>query len=88
MRENNGKWICAALAVLSMFAASTCLAQKDPGVRPGPAGGGLPLPGLTDIELALFNEGIQRAIQLEAACDDCADLVLGSITDPQHPSQR
>ena len=71
-------------AGLFMLIASVCLAQKDPGVRQGPPGGGAPLPGLTDIELALFNEGVQRAIQLEAACDDCADLMLGTFTDPKH----
>jgi len=32
--------------------------------------------------LSLFQEGLQRAIQLEAVCDDCADLQLGSFTDP------
>jgi hypothetical protein len=32
--------------------------------------------------LELFNEGMQRAIQLEAVCDDCADRTLGSLTDP------
>src|SRR5262245_39607494 len=61
---------------------SVCLAQKDPGVRPGAPGGGAPLPGLTSVELALFNEGVQRAIQLEAVCDSCADLPLGNFTDP------
>lgn len=61
---------------------SPCLAQKDPGVRKGPPGGGTPLDGLTTNELALFNEGQQRAIQLEAVCDDCSDVELGSFIDP------
>jgi di-heme oxidoreductase (putative peroxidase) len=69
-------------AALFVLAPSAAQAQKDPGVRHGPAGGGAPLPGLTSIELDLFNEGVQRAIQLEAACDSCADLVLGQFTDP------
>jgi len=60
-----------------------CLAQKDPGVRKGPANAGKPLPGLTPIELSMFNEGLQRAIQLEAVCDDCADLTLGSPVEPE-----
>jgi hypothetical protein len=31
----------------------------------------------------MFNEGLQRAIQLESVCDDgCADLTLGTFTDP------
>ncbi len=69
------------LAIL-FFAASVCLAQKDPGVRQGPPGAGTPLNGLTPIELSMFNEGLQRAIQLEAVCDGCSDLTLGSLTDP------
>ena len=56
-----------------------CLAQKDPGARKAAARAGNPLPGLTPIELSMFNEGLQRAIQLEAVCDDCADLVLGAF---------
>lgn len=60
-----------------------CLAQRDPGVRKGSANAGDPLPGLTPIELSMFNEGLQRAIQLEAVCDDCADLQLGSFMEPE-----
>jgi CxxC motif-containing protein (DUF1111 family) len=30
----------------------------------------------------MFNEGQQRAIQLESGCDGCNDLVLGSFVDP------
>jgi hypothetical protein len=30
----------------------------------------------------MFKEGLERAIQLEAACDDCTDLVPGSALDP------
>ena len=61
--------------------ASVSFGQKDPGVRPGPAGAGTPLKGLTPIELRMFEEGLQRAIQLEAVCDDCTDLTAGSSTD-------
>jgi hypothetical protein len=57
-------------------------AQKDPGVRQGPAGAGTPLSGLTPIEMSMFQEGLQRAIQLEAVCDDCSDLTLGSPIEP------
>jgi Di-haem oxidoreductase, putative peroxidase len=70
------------IAALCILAPSVGFAQQDPGVRPGSPGGGNPLPGLTSIELALFNEGLQRAIQLEAVCDSCADLPLGHFTDP------
>jgi hypothetical protein len=64
-----------------MFVAP-CLAQKDPGVRKDAAGAGSQLSGLTPIELGMFNEGQQRAIQLEAVCDDCSDLKLGSYISP------
>ena len=55
-------------------------AQKDPGVRNGPANAGNPLSGLTANELALFNEGKQRFTQLESVCDTCNDVTLGSDT--------
>jgi hypothetical protein len=72
-----GVWV-----ILICVVGSACLAQKDPGVRLGPAGAGAPLNGLTPIELSMFNEGLQRAIQLEAVCDDCSDLTQGSSIDP------
>ncbi|MGZ6237706.1 MAG: hypothetical protein ACXWMJ_10370, partial [Syntrophales bacterium] len=67
---------------LFIFITPISLAENDPGVRQGPPGGGAPFSKLTPIELELFNEGVQRAIQLEAVCDDCADQTLGSFTDP------
>ena len=67
---------------LVFLMASACFGQKDPGVRGGVPGAGSPIKGLTTNELAMFFEGQQRAIQLEAVCDSCADLVLGSPTDP------
>lgn len=69
-------------AVMFVAVSTVCLAQHDRGVRPGPPGAGAPLQGLTQIERMLFDEGVQRAIQLEASCDDCSDLVLGHHTDP------
>src|SRR5260370_7887181 len=69
-----------------IITGSVCLAQKDPGVRPGPPGAGAPLNGLTPIELSMFNEGLQRAIQLQAVCDDCSDLTLGALLHPAHPN--
>jgi hypothetical protein len=77
-------------ASLFVLTPLVCFAQKDPGVRHGPAGGGAPLPGLTSIELDLFNEGVQRAIQLEAACDEAKDQsipqseVVGLRPRPKH----
>lgn len=57
-----------------------CLAQKDPGVRGGAAGAGGPITGLQVNELALFNEGRLRVVQLESVCDTCNDVTLGSDT--------
>jgi cytochrome c553 len=76
-----------ALTLLMLLTASggATLAEqppRDPGLRGGPPGAGQPLHGLTQIELEIFNEGVQRAIQLEAVCDDCADTVIGSFVDP------
>jgi hypothetical protein len=56
---------------------------RDPGMRAGPPSAGQPLGGLAPIELEMFKEGQQRAIQLEGVCDDCADTVIGSFVDPE-----
>jgi cytochrome c553 len=69
--------------LLILFASALCTAQRDPGVRAGSASAGAPLPGLTPVELAIFSEGLQRSIQLEAVCDTCTDELLGSFTDPR-----
>jgi hypothetical protein len=76
--------LCKFLGKVSLLfaTAALCLAQHDPGVRPGPAGAGQPLNGLTLEEMKVFVEGVQRAIQLEAVCDNCSDLVVGTHTDP------
>jgi hypothetical protein len=71
-----------AFAVLLFFSSSLCIAQHDPGLRAGPVGAGKPLDGLTLIEMAVFKEGLERAIQLEAVCDSCSDLTLGEAVDP------
>ncbi|HEY2234839.1 MAG TPA: di-heme oxidoredictase family protein [Candidatus Angelobacter sp.] len=68
--------------VFVLLSVTVCLAQKDPGVRKGLAGAGTPLNGLTPNETSMFSEGLQRATQLEAVCDDCSDLPLGSFVDP------
>src|SRR5215475_7098587 len=68
------------VAIVTLAFASSCFAQRDPGVRGGPPGAGAPLPGLTQNEMALFLEGKLRTIQLEAVCDDCSDVTLGSDT--------
>jgi CxxC motif-containing protein (DUF1111 family) len=66
--------------ILALAFAPLGLAQKDPGVRGGPAGAGAPMPHLTPNELALFNEGKLRMTQLESVCDTCSDVTLGSDT--------
>jgi Di-haem oxidoreductase, putative peroxidase len=71
----------ARLATFILVAATTGFAQKDPGLRKGSPGAGSPLPGLTPIELSMFQEGLQRAVQLEAVCDSCTDITQGSATD-------
>jgi hypothetical protein len=71
-----------AAAAVFCFGAPLCMGQVDPGVRGGPPGAGNPLPGLTSVESAVFDEGVQRMIQLEAVCDDCSDLVIGTRIDP------
>jgi hypothetical protein len=60
--------------------AILCLAQKDPGVRGGPAGAGGSISGLKPNEQALFTEGRARTTQLESICDTCNDFTLGSDT--------
>jgi hypothetical protein len=68
------------LGAALLTCVSVGLAQKDPGIRGGPAAAGGPIKGLTDNELALFNEGIRRTTQLEAVCDTCSDVTLGADT--------
>jgi hypothetical protein len=78
----SAKWFRSANRAALFFAISAaCLAQKDPGIRQGPPGAGGALNGLTPVELSMFNEGLQRAIQLESVCDDCNDVTLGSFID-------
>ena len=67
-------------AIVSLCFGSICFAQRDPGVRGGPPGAGGSVPGLTQNELALFIEGKLRTTQLEAVCDTCSDVTLGSDT--------
>jgi len=83
MRPANARRFVLILTTFLILAVpNASMAQKDRGVRPGPAGAGNPLPGLTPIELQMFQEGLQRAIQLEGVCDDCSDIQIGSFTDP------
>jgi CxxC motif-containing protein (DUF1111 family) len=82
MSSEKLQFLRVVTTALFIFITPISLAENDPGVRQGSPGGGAPFSKLTPIELELFNEGMQRAIQLEAVCDDCADRTLGSLTDP------
>ena len=68
------------LGAAVLTCVSVGLAQKDPGVRGGPAAAGGPIKGLTANEFALFSEGIKRTTQLESVCDTCSDVPLGADT--------
>ena len=68
------------VALIAIPCTVICLAQKDPGIRGGPAGAGGPIQRLQPNELALFTEGIARMTQLEAVCDTCNDVTLGANT--------
>jgi cytochrome c553 len=83
------------VALMLILGSSLSFAQTDPAARGGPVDPGvrpnaptqLPgqpqmLPGLTDIEKNVFGESLQRSIQLEAVCDDCTDVMLGTFLDP------
>jgi hypothetical protein len=68
------------VAIITFSCAFLCLAQKDPGVRGGPPGAGGPIDKLQVNELALFNEGKKRMVQLESVCDTCNEVTLGGDT--------
>jgi len=69
-----------SISGIVIFSACLSYAQKDPGVRGGAPGAGGPIQGLQPNELALFNEGRARTVQLESVCDTCNDVTLGSDT--------
>jgi hypothetical protein len=76
------RWLQTSVCFLNIAVAFAplCFAQSDPGVRGGLPGAGGPLPKLSANELKLFGEGRFRMTQLEAVCDDCSDVTLGSET--------
>jgi CxxC motif-containing protein (DUF1111 family) len=57
------------VALMGMLAAGVASAQVDPGVRPGAAGAGQPLAGLTANELAFFNAGLEDFEEAEGVGD-------------------
>jgi len=58
--------VIAAIIVLAGLAVAGAKGPVDPGVRKGQAGAGNPLPGLTDDELAFFNDGAARFVDIES----------------------
>lgn len=66
------------LTAALLFACSHAQAiVKDIGLRGGAPGGGYPLKGLNEFELALFKEGRGRVAELETTCTTCAALAPG-----------
>jgi CxxC motif-containing protein (DUF1111 family) len=57
------------LLIILAATAGTAVAQVDPGVRPGGAGAGGPLPGLTANELAFFDAGLDDFAEAEGVGD-------------------
>src|SRR5690349_7297552 len=75
-------WVPLWTLVLSPSISFADLGATDPGVRGGPAGAGGPLPGMNSNEIALFNEGLFRATELEATCHTCSQVPPGSPAPP------
>ena len=68
-RQAVGKLIVASFAaVLSscVYATGQGEGPVDPGLRGGNPGAGGPLPGLTQDELAFFNDGLTRFVSVES----------------------
>jgi hypothetical protein len=86
-------WACA----LALIATSVMLAEnaerrfraKDPGPRPNPPSAiPIPVTGLNDSEMALFNESLLRVSELEGSCDTCVQQPQNTMPidpDPNNP---
>jgi CxxC motif-containing protein (DUF1111 family) len=64
-RLGTGALVTLALTS-ACIAGSPALPPVDPGVRPGPAGAGGPLPGLSADEAAFFQDGLARFATVES----------------------
>ena len=75
-------WIHIVLSTgLFIGACGTALAVvKDTGLRSGAPSAGSPINGLNPFELALFNGGRGRVVELETTCMTCAALTSGAPT--------
>lgn len=73
-------WALSQTGALGQDTSQQPTVLRDPGVRPGPAGGGQPLPGLQINENKMFLEGKLRAEELEGTCDSCGDVPGGGET--------
>src|SRR4051794_19470600 len=63
---------CLVLLTASLLNAQTSDRRgepQDPGVRPGPAGAGGPLPGLAADEIAAFNEGLTAFQEVDGVAE-------------------
>src|SRR5947209_1848261 len=58
--------VAACLVACSNPTPPPTTGAHDPGVRGGAAGAGKPLPGLTSDELAFFNDGRDRFLEIES----------------------
>ena len=77
------RWIQSReLQVIEFVPASCTCAHTTPQCGPGRRGAGEPLPRFTTTRLQMCNEAVRRTIQFEAACDGCADRLLGLFVDP------
>jgi CxxC motif-containing protein (DUF1111 family) len=56
-------------AVITLMSGTAAFAQVDPGVRPGAAGAGAPLPGLSDNERIFFDTGLADFEEAEGVAD-------------------
>lgn len=59
-KKSSATAVCVSMACLALAPVAFAVAPADPGVRPGPAAAGGPLPGLTDAEQRPFWLGWER----------------------------
>jgi len=69
LRQHGASCLLAGIAAAALTSCastpSAATAAVDPGVRAGPPGAGVALPGLSADEMALFQDGLARFVQVE-----------------------